>query len=260
MSATGGLRLVTVAERPDLLPALRRLAGAVWPATMEYIHHDTVCDRYWPSLTRHFAHLQPLLCDRRGRVVAGGYTIPFAWDGRPVTLPSGIDGVLERGMRDQERGRRPTTLSALLALVDPALQGRGLSRFVIRAMATLAARHGLRALVAPVRPTHKHRYPLIAMEDYVRWRRPDGTAFDPWLRVHFRLRARLLGVARRSMVVKGRVRDWERWTGMRFPATGRYIVPGALAPVTIDRRRNQGQYIEPNVWMLHPVPRTRAHR
>jgi GNAT superfamily N-acetyltransferase len=220
---------------------------------MEYVHHDAVCLRHWPALVRLFAEFQPLLCDRRGRVVAGGYTIPFAWDGRPATLPSGLDGVLVRGVGDRHRGRPPTTLSALLAVVDPTLQGRGLSRAVIRGMATLARRHGLRALVAPVRPTLKHRYPLTSMDRYVRWRRPDGAPVDPWLRVHWRLGARVLRVAPRSMIMQGRVGDWERWTGMRFPESGRYVVPGALAPVTIDRRRNRGRYVEPNVWMLHTV-------
>jgi len=151
------LKLVTLAESPDLLPAVRRLTRAVWPPHMEYIHHDAVCDRHWPMLLREFAHLQPILCDRRGRVQAAGYTIPFVWDGGTRSLPSGVDGVLVRGVAGHARGRRPNTLSALLAAVDPAQQGRGLSRRVIEAMATLAARHGLGALVAPVRPTLKHR-------------------------------------------------------------------------------------------------------
>ena len=42
---------------------------------------------------------------------------------------------------------------------------------------------------------------------------------------------------------------------MRFPESGRYIVPGALVPVTIDRRQNVRLYVEPNVWMRHPVRR-----
>jgi len=120
-------------------------------------------------------------------------------------------------------------------------------------MARLAALHGMRALVAPVRPTLKHRYPLTPMARYVRWRRPDGAPLDPWLRVHWRLGARVLGVAARSMVVEGRVRDWEGWTGMGFPASGDYVVPGALTTVRIDRARDRGRYAEPNVWMLHPV-------
>jgi len=163
--------------------------------------------------------------------------------------------VLVRGLRDHRRRRRPNALSALLAVVDPRLQGQGVSREVIRAMASLAARHGMRALVAPVRPTLKHRYPLTPMARYLRWRRPDGAPLDPWLRVHWRLGARVLAVAARSMVVEDRVKEWESWTGMPFPASGEYVVPGALTTVRIDRARDRGRYVEPNVWMLHPVSR-----
>jgi len=247
------LRIVTLAERPRALAALQRIQRAVWPAGMAYINQDAVCDRLWPSLIRHFPEFQLVLCDARGRVVAGGYAVPFAWDGRTATLPMGVDGVLTRGVRD--RRRRPNTLSALLAVVDPRLQGKGLSAEVIRAMALLADLHGMRALVAPVRPTLKHRYPLTPMARYVRWRRPDGAPLDPWLRVHWRLGARVLGVAARSMVVNGRVKEWEAWTGMRFPASGDYVVPGALTTVRIDRARDRGRYVEPNVWMLHPLGR-----
>jgi len=247
------LRLFTLAERPRALAALRRIQDSVWPPGMAYIHEDAVCRRLWPSLLQRFAEFQLVLCDPGDRVVAGGYTIPFAWNGRTEALPMGVDGVLARGMRDHRAGRRPSALSALLAVVDPRRQGRGVSRDVIRAMSTLAARHGMRALVAPVRPTLKHRYPLTPMMRYVRWRTTDGEPFDPWLRVHWRLGARVLGVAPRSMVVEGRVREWEAWTGLRFPASGEYVVPGALTTVRIDRARDRGRYVEPNVWMLHPI-------
>ena len=40
---------------------------------------------------------------------------------------------------------------------------------------------------------------------------------------------------------------------MRFPESGMYIVPGALVPVEIDHDANQGTYVEPNVWMRHPL-------
>ncbi|MGH7305192.1 MAG: hypothetical protein ACRELZ_18055, partial [Candidatus Rokuibacteriota bacterium] len=131
-----------------------------------------------------------------------------------------------------------------LAAVAPDQQGRGHSARVIRAMRSIAARHGLRELIAPVCPTFKDRY------------RADGAPIDPWLRLHWRLGARFLRVAPRSMVVTGTVAQWESWTAMSFPESGRYVVPGALAPVRIDRRRNRGRYVEPNVWMLHPVRAT----
>ena len=47
------------------------------------------------------------------------------------------------------------------------------------------------------------------------------------------------------------IREWEKWTGMRFPESGKYIVPGALVPVQIDCERDLGSYVEPNVWMYH---------
>jgi hypothetical protein len=39
---------------------------------------------------------------------------------------------------------------------------------------------------------------------------------------------------------------------MTFPETGAYVIPGALVPVEIDRERDEGIYVEPNVWMVHP--------
>ena len=247
------IRAVTLAERPDLKSAVRRLTLSIWPREVEFIHHDAVCGRHWDALYREFAEFQPVLCDTRGVVVAAGFTIPVEWSGRPRDLPSRVDGVLLRGVRGRARGRPPTTLSALLAAVAPDQQGRGLSARLIRAMRSLAARHGLRELIAPVRPTLKHRYPMTPMRRYARWTRADGAPFDPWLRVHWRLGAKFLRVAPRSMVITGTVAEWEAWTMMTFPESGRYIVPGALAPVRIDRRRNVGRYVEPNVWMRHPV-------
>ena len=247
------MRVVTLGERPDLRPALERIAAAVWPPSMAYIRQDAVCNRYWPALSRDFADFQPVLCDGRGRVVAGGYTVPFAWDARPATLPSGVDGVLVQAMRDHRLGRPPTTLSALLAVVDPRRQGRGLSAAVIRAMATLARRHGLRALVAPVRPTLKHRYPLTPMVDYIRVapRRPDPA------------RSVVAGAC-----TAGRAHPASRATidGDRGPraGVGGLDRPAVSAERSLRRTRRPrarhdrsparpGRYVEPNVWMLHPV-------
>jgi hypothetical protein len=55
------------------------------------------------------------------------------------------------------------------------------------------------------------------------------------------------------MVVEARVEDWERWTGLKFPESGDYVVPEALVPIQIDRAMNVGRYIEPNVWVHHPI-------
>jgi hypothetical protein len=91
------------------------------------------------------------------------------------------------------------------------------------------------------------------MEQYIRWKTDDGLPFDPWLRVHARLNASIIKVCPRSMEIRASVATWEDWAGMRLPETGPYIVPDALVPVEINKEADQGVYIEPNVWMLHPL-------
>ncbi len=243
-----GIEVFTLAQRPELEAAVRSLPRAF----AEFMYHDAVVGRYWPSLYTEFAGYQVVVCDGAGEVLAAGHSLPVFWDGTRDGLPAGLDGVLERGVGGVPGGA-PTVVSALLAVVPPAHRGRGLSSVVLRAMKTIAAARGLGALIAPVRPTWKERYPLTPMERYAGWRRDDGLPFDPWLRVHYRLGARFVAVAPESMVIAGTVSEWEGWTGMRFPETGPYVVEGALQPVEMDLERDLGVYTEPNVWMRHPV-------
>jgi GNAT superfamily N-acetyltransferase len=239
---------VTLEQRPDLVAQVRGLGLEVWA---EFLQHSAVCRRYWRSLYNTFARFQVLLCDPADTVIAAGHTIPVVWDGTKADLPSGLDDVLERGVGDAERGRPPTTLSALAAMVAPSHQRRGLSAAILQAMRSTAAAHGLTAVIAPVRPTLKHRYPLTSIERYVHWTQPDGSPFDPWIRVHWRLGAEFLQVAPQSMVVTGTVQEWESWTGMSFPESGPYVVPEALQPVMIDLESDSGRYEDPNIWMRH---------
>ena len=60
-------------------------------------------------------------------------------------------------------------------------------------------------------------------------------------------------IAAEALSVKGTVAEWEEWTDMVFPDSGSYVVPGALQPITIDHERDQGLYVEPNLWVLHQV-------
>jgi GNAT superfamily N-acetyltransferase len=243
-------RVRTLAERPDLQGAARSIGADVLP---EFMHHDAAVNRLWGELFDRFAGFQVAVCDEGDRVVAAGNSVPLFWDGSLEGLPGGVGETIERGVGDLEAGRAPTVASALLATVAPGYQGRGLSGVVLRAMRDVAAGREFAALIAPVRPTLKDRYPLTPMERYARWRREDGLPFDPWIRVHRRLGAGFLRVAPRSMTVTGTVGEWEGWTGMRFPESGPYVVPGALCPVGMDLERDVGTYEEPNVWMRHPI-------
>src|SRR5688500_6196205 len=137
------------------------------------------------------------------------------------------------------RASSPTTaVSAVAITIGVDQRGRGLSKVMLEGMRKAVAARGLADLVAPVRPSQKHRYPLTPIDRYVEWRRDDGKLVDAWLRVHEDAGAELVRVAPRSMRISGSIADWESWTGMRFPDTGTYVVPGALVPVEIDRGRD----------------------
>jgi hypothetical protein len=178
--------------------------------------------------------------------------VPVAWDGTPTGLPDSIAGILENAVKPRASGHGATALVAL-AVITAGSEGQGYGSEMLRAMRSLTLEHGLDALVVPVRPTLKASYPLTPMERYVRWSRPDGAPLDPWVRLHWRLGAEIVGIAPRTLVIAGTVAQWEEWTGMAFPDSGSYVIPGALQPLTIDRERDEGRYEEPNVWMLHNV-------
>jgi len=79
------------------------------------------------------------------------------------------------------------------------------------------------------------QYPLIPIDEYVTWTRGDGKLFNAWMRVHSELGATVVRPCPRSMRIVGNVADWEEWTGVQFPGSGQYIVPGPLVPVLVDR-------------------------
>lgn len=182
-------------------------------------------------------------------ILARARSIPIRWDGSVDDLPAGIDGAIARGF--DEGGA--DVLCALVVMVPPAQQRKGVSRAALEAMAEIARRHGLAALIAPVRPTWKERYPLTPIDSYAAWRRDDGFLFDPWLRVHERLGARMLKPEPNSLRITGTVAEWEGWTGLAYPESGEYVFPQGLAPLAIDREADAGRYWEPNVWMHHPL-------
>jgi hypothetical protein len=239
----------TAAERPDLWE--RGIASeSVWP---EYNLHGDELNRWWQHLDAELPDFQFVLYDEANdEVVAEGHTGPFWWDGVDEMLPDGIDAAIEAVFTRTRAGEPVNTLCALAAESPRDGRARGLAVQLLSGMRTIAARHGLDHLVAPVRPAWKERYPLTAIERYVRWRREDGQLFDPWMRVHERLGARVSKPLPRSLRITGTVAQWESWTAMAFPESGEYVFPEGLATVHIDRSADQGSYWEPNVWMVHP--------
>ncbi|MGZ4257150.1 MAG: GNAT family N-acetyltransferase [Gaiellaceae bacterium] len=243
------LQFPTRAER-GRLPHAASLEQGVWP---EFMCHDPVLGRLFDRLIGEDAEYQFFAWDdERAEVVGAGNAVPACWDGDEARLlDRGVDAAIEA--RFTEGAPAPNVLCAVQIVIAPECRAQGLSSRMIRRMAEIGRDHGLDTLIAPVRPTLKHQYPLVPMERYAQWRRPDGTHFDPWLRTHERLGARIAKVAPESMRIPGSVAEWEEWAGMAFPESGAYVVPGALVPVEIDRERDEGLYVEPNVWMVHPT-------
>jgi hypothetical protein len=242
------LHVVTFAERPALSDEASDVGASVWP---EYNRYGDVVGRLWDQLKRDRADFQFALVDDADDVVALGFTLPCRWDGTVAGLPAGIDGVFEDALADGAPA--PDTLCAIAAEVPPERRRAGLSGQVLGEMRALAARHGFDSLIAPLRPTWKDRYPLASIEDYARWTREDGMPFDPWIRLHVRLGAEILRPEPHSLRITAPVADWERWTGLPLPASGEYVFPDGLAPLSVDRETDVAGYWEPNVWVRHPT-------
>jgi len=243
------LAVYTAAERPDL--AARGVPSElVWP---EYNLHGDVLNQWWYRLEPDLPEFQFVLYDgATDEVVAEGHTGPLRWDGRVESLPDGIDAAIEAVFAKVSSGGEVNTLCALAAESPRDGRRRGLAVQILAAMREIAARHGLTHLIAPVRPSMKERYPLTPIEQYIEWRRADGELFDPWMRVHERLGARVATPLPRGMRITGTVHEWEQWTGMEFPESGEYVFPEGLAPLDVDREADVASYWEPNVWMVHP--------
>jgi hypothetical protein len=244
------LRTVRYSERPELWDTPSDLFEGVWP---EYNVHGEVVASNWERLYEEFPQYQFALLGQDEQMLARGHSIPVAWDGTDAGLGPGIDATITGGFALRSAGGKPTALSALSAEVPLRHRKLGLAPAVLSAMATLASQAGLTDLIAPVRPNLKERYPTIAIERYTHWTRPDGQPFDPWMRVHTRLGARIGPAIPRSMRITATVGEWESWVQMAFPETGDYVFPAGLATVHIDREQDVGEYWEPNVWMIHPL-------
>ena len=241
-------RLLDLRARPDLAAQIPAISRAAWPPFL--LHSDV---ERWDSLIARFPEFQFVLCEPGDEAIAVGHTLPVPWDGSSEDLPETINGIIGRANATRDAGGRPQALCALAAMIRPDRRGQGLSIEIIRGMRDLARRHGLSALLAPVRPAQKTLDPYAEMEEYALRMRPDGSPVDPWIRVHRRLGAEFRRVIPASVIVEGTIAEWEAWTGMRFPESGVYAVPGALVPVEIDVVRDVGRYEDPNFWMVHTI-------
>ncbi|HJS19222.1 MAG TPA: hypothetical protein VJ785_10765 [Anaerolineales bacterium] len=243
-------QVITSLSNKDYRDLVRGLTKEVWP---EFMLHDTVANEYWHELLDRFAEYQFALYDVQDRRVAGmGNSFPLRWDGRLEDLPEeGWDWAFREAVENHKRGISPNVHCAIQIVLRSEYQGQGLSVPMVEAVRAVKKSRGLDRLIIPIRPSEKSKYPLTSMDEYITWKTEDDLPLDAWLRVHTKLGARIIKVCHRSKIIRGSCADWEQWTGLQFPQSGAYVIPGALNPIEIDIEKDEGVYIEPNVWIVH---------
>jgi GNAT superfamily N-acetyltransferase len=252
------LVVATLAERPDLRGKV--FGPEIQSALPEFMRHDPTAALYYgdAALSRYLDYalvaVDPAEPDRP---VARAFCVPFAFrDGTPGRdeLPDGgWDAVIRWAHGDHLAGRPPSAVSALEIMVAPRLHGRGISRRMLAAVRDNVHRLGFGELWAPLRPTEKDKEPETPFAAYAARRRADGQPFDAWVRTHVRAGAEIVKPAPTSMTVVAPLAEWRSWTGLPFDKTGPAIVPGALSPIHVSLEQDHAVYVEPNLWVRHPL-------
>ena len=245
------MKILSHAQQPELLEHFEQMESDAFP---EFMLHDSIWNEHWPLVIAAFADLQLYLVDETTGELAGVFnSVPVFWDGTTEGLPHSEHEVLARSLRHRREGRAVTTLCGIQVAVADSHSGKGVAVRALEEGHRLCRDHGLSHLIAPIRPTVKHLYPTIPFEEYIDWKRPDGAAFDPWIRTQIAGGAQRLGVCREPMRFEGSVSDWEEWTGLELPASGRYVIDGALDLLNVDVDADRCWLEEPNVWYGYTV-------
>jgi GNAT superfamily N-acetyltransferase len=229
---------------------VRGLTKEVWP---EFMLHDQVANELWHELLDRFPEYQFALYDSQNGHVAGmGNSFPLGWEEPLENLPEdGWDWAFQEAVRNHQQGISPNLHCAIQIILRRDYQGQGLSDTMVEAVRSVTKSQGLGALIIPLRPSEKYKYPLISLDDYINWTNEQSQPFDPWLRVHMRLGANIIKVCHNSKTIRGTRAEWEAWTGMKFRQSGQYVIDGALSPIEMNVEKDEGVYIEPNVWIVH---------
>ncbi|WP_035654805.1 hypothetical protein [Bradyrhizobium sp. STM 3809] len=217
-------------------------------------HDRTAMLYYGEAALDHYADCALAALDGN-EVVGRAFAVPFAFglDGRTELPDGGWDEVIRWGHEDRMLGRQPTTMSALEIALLPTARVPGRSRAMLDALKGCARAKGFAELYAPVRPNQKHLAPRIPMRAYLDVRRADGQLSDSWLRTHLGIGGEIVKIAPCSMTIVGTLAEWSRWTGAAFDRSGEIEIPGALVPLLVAHDNDFAVYVEPNVWIRHPV-------
>lgn len=222
-----------------------------WPV---FEFKGKVAIEYWNRIGVEFPKYQFLIVDdTQENILAIGQSIALYWNGNIETLCGGWDDAIELAFKQKHAGILPNTLVPLAITIKSEYQGKGYSKLLLNEMKRVAKNMSFDYMIAPVRPVLKNIYPICPIEEYVQWKNNTGEIFDPWMRIHARIGAKIIKLAHKSLTIMGTVEEWENWANMNFPYSGNYVVPEALSTVYIDKDADLGIYYQPNVWMQHSI-------
>ncbi|WP_127534465.1 GNAT family N-acetyltransferase [Paenibacillus kobensis] len=238
------IKVLSLQEDPTL--KTNEIMNSVWP---KFMSQDNYSMKYWASMRRLYPEYQLCLCNN-DRLVAYGNSIPIKWSGIVEELPMSWTDTLVQGVENKDIDD-VNTLVAVNIAIHSEYQKLGLSQRLLNELKELAVKVGFKNFIVPVRPSFKAEYPITLFDQYIHWKREDGAPFDPWIRTHWKLGAKIIKPIHNAMTVKGTIKEWENWTNMKFPDSGKYVIKGALQPIEIDRDRDCGVYNDPNVWMQY---------
>ncbi len=244
------LIIKSFADDPTLKTRVGELEDDSFPAflneepTWQRTQNDilTVFDKY------HFF----VLDEKTNKAAAVSVSVPLAWDGEPGSLP-GYNELLELCLKQNQEGQKPTALVGILGAVSPDFRGQGVTELFNKCSAQILERHGIDSYLSPVRPSIKQLYPNYSMEEFLSWRTPEGGLVDPWLNHFVKMGATNLGVAHDAITLSAPIQQWAEWTGMQFPVTGDYVIPGGHRMLRVNTETGTAEYGEDHLWFDIPL-------
>lgn len=205
----------------------------------------------WTKIEKYFPSHQIFAFTSNEELIGFANTIPFYWNQDAEKLPDdGWDWMVQKGINDFELKTPVNSLGGLQIIVTKNYLGKGYSKILIAEAKKLKEKVGLQNLFIPIRPTLKHQYSNMTMQDYINYKHGDKL-FDPWIRTHINCGARIIKICNNSMNVKGPIQFWEKIYNSKIENSGPLKIEGALSPVQIDIKNDYGEYREPNIWISY---------
>lgn len=230
---------------------LEKYHSSVKEAFPTIILKSALIQQQWKKIEQYFPSHQIFAFSSENELIGFVNTIPFSWQKDAHELPNdGWDWMVEKGIKDYESNTKANSLGGLQIIITKKYLGQGFSKILIAKAKELKNNNAYNNLFIPIRPTFKHKFASMPMEEYLNYKEKNKI-FDPWIRTHVNSGASIIKICHNSMNVKGPIQFWEEIHKSKISKSGPILIKGALSPIAIDIENNQGEYREPNIWIAY---------